>query len=382
MKHSIPYGRQYIDDADLNAVAEVLKGDYLTTGPYVKGFEEKFAGQVGARYAVAVSNGTAALHLACMAAKIGSGDEVLTSPMTFTASANCALYVGARPMFADIDPQTLNIDPREIRKKITVRTRAIIPVHYTGLPCAMDEIQSIAEEHKLVVIEDACHALGAQFKDTKIGDCRYSNMTVFSFHPVKHITTGEGGMITTNSRINYERLLSLRSHGIVRDEERLENDSDGNWYYEMQMLGYNYRLTDIQSALGISQLTKLDRLVERRREIATIYNEEFAPLPLELPMETDDARSSYHLYVVRVKDGAQLSRKQLYDSLRNRGIFCQVHYIPVHTSPYYRQQFGYDWGDFPIAEDHYHRALSIPMFPGMTDQDVKTVVTTITEVLK
>ncbi|NLT96391.1 MAG: UDP-4-amino-4,6-dideoxy-N-acetyl-beta-L-altrosamine transaminase [Clostridia bacterium] len=381
MKQGIPYGRQYIDEEDIKSIIEVLKGDYLTTGPYVKKFEENFAHYVGVKYAVAVANGTAALHLACLAAGIGAGDEVITSPITFAASANCALYVGAKPVFADIDSQTYNIDPSQIKTKISAKTKAIIPVHYTGLPCDMKAINEIAKEKNLMVIEDACHALGARYKNTKIGDCTYSDMTVFSFHPVKHITTGEGGMITTNSKELYQKLLLLRSHGITRDEDQLK-ENHGGWYYEMQTLGYNYRLTDIQSALGISQLKKVDWFIQRRREIAEMYNRGLKDLPLELPFEPEGCINSYHLYVIRLKKEAKVNRKELYDYLKSKGIYSQVHYIPVHTLPYYREKLGYNWGDYPKAEEHYRNVLTLPIYPGMTDEDVKFVISKLKEVLK
>lgn len=381
MERMIPYGKQYIDQDDINAVIEVLQGDYLTTGPHVKKFEENFADYVGAKFAVAVSSGTAALHLACLAAGIGKDQEVITSPVTFAASANCALYIGSIPVFADINPSTINIDTNEIRKKINSQTRAIIPVHFTGLPCEMKEIQSIARENDLTIIEDACHALGAGYRGSTIGDCSYSDMTVFSFHPVKHITTGEGGMITTNSEIYYRRLMSLRTHGIIRDSEYLEYESHGGWYYEMQDLGYNYRLTDIQSALGISQLKKLNFFLKRRREIAATYSQMLKELPLILPHEPDYSQNAYHLYVVRVKDSATINRSQLYSKLRDRGILCQVHYIPVHTMPYYKRKLGYRLGDFPAAEEYYQRALSLPVYPGMSGEDLEFVIKNIKELL-
>jgi len=380
MRKVIPYGRQTIDEEDINSVVNVLKGEYLTTGPYVKEFEDKFAAYVGAKYAVAVANGTAALHLACLAAEIREGDEVITSPITFAASANCALYVGAKPVFADIDNQTYNIDPEKIKMKINDSTKALIPVHYTGLSCDMGMIHEIAKQNNLIIIEDACHALGAKYKNTIIGDCVFSDMTVFSFHPVKHITTGEGGMITTNSKELYEKLNLLRSHGITRDQNRLA-ENHGGWYYEMQTLGYNYRITDLQCALGISQLKKVDRFIQRRREIAKIYNREFKDLPIELPTEPEGYINSYHLYVIRLTDEAKLNRKELYDYLKSQNIYCQVHYIPVHTLPYYREKLGYNWGDYPQAEGHYKNALSLPIYPSMTDEEVEYVISKLKEVL-
>ncbi|MEN6349894.1 MAG: UDP-4-amino-4,6-dideoxy-N-acetyl-beta-L-altrosamine transaminase [Syntrophomonas sp.] len=382
MSVSIPYGKQYIDEADIQAVVEALRGDYLTTGPRIKEFEHKFAQYIGVKYAVAVSSGTAALHLACLAAGFKAGDEVITTPMSFAATANSVLYTRARPVFADIDPQTYNIDPAQVEARLSNKTRGIIPVHYTGLPCDLERIRDIAQKQNLVVIEDACHALGARYKSSTIGDCRFSNMTVFSFHPVKHITTGEGGMITTNSQELYKSLLALRSHGIVRDEADLLEANHGPWYYEMQDLGFNYRMTDIQAALGISQIDKLDYFLKRRRQIAAYYSESLADLPLELPVEPEDCHNSYHLYVIKINPRNSFSRKEIYFRLKDRGIHTQVHYIPIHTFPYYREALGCQPGDFPLAEDHYTRILSIPIFPKMTDEEVKTVVKTLREVIR
>jgi UDP-4-amino-4,6-dideoxy-N-acetyl-beta-L-altrosamine transaminase len=381
MEKTIPYAKQYLDDDDIKAVVEVLKGDYLTTGPYINQFESEFALKVGAKYAVAVSSGTAALHIAYLAADLKPYDEVITTPMTFAATANAALYVGAQPVFADIDGQTYNIDVKEIESHLTPQAKAIVPVHYTGLPCEMGEICDIAKLHNLVVIEDACHALGAKYKDTVIGDCTYSDMTVFSFHPVKHITTGEGGMITTNSESLYQKLFKLRSHGITRDNDTFKEPGHGDWYYEMQDLGFNYRLTDIQAALGISQLKKLDSFVARRRQIVDRYNKAFQELPVELPSEPEGYYSSYHLYVIRLRKESKKTRKDLYSKLKAKGIHTQVHYLPVHTMPYYQENLGHKWGDYPVAEDHYSRVLSLPMYPAMTDDDVDYVINCMKEVL-
>lgn len=374
----MPYGKQYIDEADIQAVVEVLKGDYITTGPKVDEFEKKFAEYVGSKYAVTVSSGTAALHLACLAAGFKAGDEVVTTPISFAATANSVLYAQARPVFADIDPDTYNIDPVQVEKKLGSATRGIIPVHYTGLPCSMEKIRDLARQNNLVVIEDACHALGARYKNSRIGGCAYSDMTVFSFHPVKHITTGEGGMITTNSEAQYQRLISLRSHGIVNV---FDDTSHGPRYYEMQELGFNYRLTDIQAALGISQMDKLDFFIERRRHIASIYNDAFADLPLQLPASPDDAYSSYHLYVIKLSPHAQITRNQLYFELKNRGIHTQVHYIPIHTFPYYQRELGCRPGDYPVSEEHYAGVLSLPVFPAMTDEDIQKVVKALRDVM-
>ncbi|MBP1754617.1 MAG: glutamine--scyllo-inositol transaminase [Firmicutes bacterium] len=364
----IPYGRQWIDEDDIQAVVETLRSDYLTTGPKVEEFERSVADYLGAKYAVAVSNGTAALHVACLAAGIGEGDEVITSPITFVASANCALYCGATPVFADINPDTYNIDPEEIRRKITPKTKAIIPVHFTGQPCAMDEIHAIAKEYNLIVIEDACHALGADYKGQKIGTL--SDMTVLSFHPVKHITTGEGGMIMTENEELYERLKLFRTHGITRKPSQLEQ-CDGPWYYEQQVLGYNYRITDIQCALGISQMKKLDAFVARRREIAARYDQAFGAMEgIKVPFQAEGCHNSWHLYVIQVLDK---NRKEVFDSLIERNIGVNVHYIPVHTQPYYRAH-GYAEVVCPNAELVYSRFISLPMYAKLSEEEQDYVI--------
>ncbi|RCW77360.1 UDP-4-amino-4,6-dideoxy-N-acetyl-beta-L-altrosamine transaminase [Saliterribacillus persicus] len=376
----IPYGRQSIDEDDIQAVVDVLKSDYLTTGPEVEKFEAKVADYVGAKYAVAFSNGTAALHAACFAACVGNGDEVITTPMTFVASANCVLYQGAKPVFADIDPETYNIDPDGIRKKINGNTKAILPVDFTGQPCNLDEIMELAKEHNLIVIEDAAHAIGATYKDSKVGSI--ADMTMFSFHPVKHITTGEGGMITTDNKDLYEKLHQFRTHGITRDPSLL-NENDGPWYYEMQFLGYNYRITDIQAALGSSQLDKLEGFIERRREIVGQYNKAFRSLnELITPFQHTDGDSSWHLYVIQLKkDLLSIDRKQFFEELRQANIGVNVHYIPVHLQPYY-QELGYKKGDYPIAEDLYEQTISLPLFPTMTNEDVQYVIDTVKGLIK
>ena len=383
----IPYGRQSIDDADIEAVVKVLKSDYLTTGPAVAAFEKKVADYVGAKYAVAVSNGTAALHVACLAAGIGEGDEVITTPITFAASANCVLYCGGTPVFADIDPDTYNISPEELEKKITSRTKAIIPVHYTGQPCDMDAILEIAHKHNLLVVEDGAHALGAAYKGKKIGSI--ADMTCFSFHPVKPVTTGEGGMIVTDNEELYRRLVLYRSHGITRDkdmmqqyEEQLQQSSDpalqeaadmlrgdvmdpGGWYYQQLELGYNYRITDISCALGASQMDKLDRFLERRRQIAKKYDEAFADIPqIKTPWQQEGCQSGWHLYMIQTMER---SRREVFEGLRQAGIGVNVHYIPVYRHPYY-QRNGYAGVHCLNAEAFYERAISLPIFPGLTGQ--------------
>lgn len=371
----LPYGRQWIDEEDIEAVVEALKGDFLTTGPYVSRFERAIADYVGAKYAVAFSNGTAALHGACFAAGIGEGDEVITTPMTFAASANCVLYRGGVPVFADIDEKTYNIDPQSVEEKITERTKAIIPVDFAGQPADLDPILEIAEKHRLIVIEDAAHALGAVYKGRKVGSI--SDMTMFSFHPVKLITTGEGGIIVTNNEEYYERLLQFRTHGITRDRSRMAEDH-GPWYYEMQFLGYNYRLTDIQAALGLSQLKKIEKFLELRRRYAAMYNDAFKGMDeLILPHQPEWAESGWHLYVIRLRpEKLAASRREIFEALQRQNIGVNVHYIPVHYQPYYRK-LGYDKGICPKAERVYEEILTLPLFPAMSEQDVRDVIETV-----
>lgn len=364
----IPYGRQNIDENDIQAVINVLKSDYLTTGPNIAEFEKTVADYVGVKYAVAVSNGTAALHVACLAAGFGKGDEIITTPITFVASANCVLYCGATPVFADINPRTYNIDPEDVRRKITDKTKAIIVVHFTGQPCEMDELHQIAREHNLLVIEDAAHALGADYKGKKIGSI--SDMTTFSFHPVKHITTGEGGMITTNNKELYDRLVLFRSHGITRDSSQM-TQNDGDWYYQQIELGYNYRITDIQCALGISQMMKLDTFIKRRKEIVNRYNQIFSKCRnIIIPEQAEGCNSSWHLYVIQIigKD-----RKLVFNELRDKGIGVNVHYIPVYTQPYYRSH-GYQNVCCPNTETVYKNFISLPVYYGLNEEEQDYVI--------
>lgn len=376
----LPYGQQWIDDEDIKEVVKVLKSDYLTTGPKVAEFESKIAQYVGSKYAVAVSNGTAALHAACFAAGINEGDEVITTPLTFAASANCILYQGGKPVFADIDFDTYNIDPSEIEKNITEKTKAIIPVDFTGQPVDVDRIKDIAKKYGLIVIEDAAHALGAEYKGNKIGSL--ADMTAFSFHPVKHITTGEGGMITTNDEELYNRLVLFRSHGITRDANRLANKNEGSWYYEQLELGYNYRITDIQCALGISQISKLDKFLGRRREIAEKYNSYLKNIDgIILPYQASYSKSSWHLYVIQIElEKFKVGRREIFEALRAENIGVNVHYIPVYYHPYY-QRLGYKKGLCPKAEKFYERALTLPLYPKMEEKDIEDVVAALEKVL-
>ncbi|PRP96558.1 UDP-4-amino-4-deoxy-L-arabinose--oxoglutarate aminotransferase [Enhygromyxa salina] len=372
----LPYGRQWIDEDDVAAVVEALRGAYLTTGPTVARFEAALAEFVGARRAVAVCNGTAALHAACAAAGLGPGDEVLVPALTFLASANCARYVGAEPVFVDVDPRSGLIDVADAARHVGPRTRAIIPVHLNGRPVDLDGVRALADAHDLTVIEDAAHALGARYQDTRIGDCARSDMTIFSFHPVKHVTTAEGGAITTAKPELAEALEVFRNHGMVREPAKLRQPAPGPWYYEQQSLGYNYRITDLQCALGISQLAKLDRFLARRRELAARYDRLFAAVEGVEPVAvgTPDSVSAYHLYAVHCDfAGAGTTRAAVMAGLRERGILTQVHYIPVPAQPYYIER-GADISRYPGAAAYYAGILSLPMFPAMADADVDRVV--------
>jgi perosamine synthetase len=375
----LPYGRQAIDEADIQAVVEVLRSDWLTTGPKVGEFEEALAERVGAAHAVSFSSGTAALHAAAFAAGLKAGDEAITTPLTFAATANCVLYQGATPVFADVSADTLNIDPDLIGKKISARTRAILPVDYSGHPADLARILEIARRHNLVVIEDACHALGAEHGGRPVGSI--ADMTVFSFHPVKHITTGEGGMVTTGNAEFAETLRRFRNHGISTDAR--QRQSAGQWHYEMVLLGYNYRLPDVVCALGIEQLKKLDANLERRREIAARYTAAFREFPgVIVPAVRPEANPAWHLYPIRLDlDKLTADRTQVFRALRAENIGVNVHYIPVHLHPYYREKFGYKGGEFPIAEEAYARLISLPMFHAMTEQDVDDVIEAVRKVV-
>ena len=385
----LPYGRQNLDDNDIQAVVEVLRSDWLTTGPKVGEFEEAFAQWVGARFAVSFSSGTAALHGATFAAGLGAGDEAITTPLTFCATANCVLYQGATPVFADVCDDTLNLDPREVSKKISSRTKAIIAVDYAGHPAALDEMHGIAERTGAILIEDACHALGAEFQGKRVGGI--ADMTVFSFHPVKHLTTGEGGMVTTDNPHLAETLKRFRNHGI--SSEARDRQESGQWFYEMVLLGYNYRLTDIACALGLSQIGKLEANLARRREIAAQYEHSLgdfsgmgadANFPLTLPAVREGINPAWHLYPIRL-NLASLSadRAEIFKALRAENIGVNVHYIPVHRHPYYREHFpaASREGSYPVAEDAYERLISLPMFHSMTDADVADVVGALRKVI-
>ena len=371
----IPYGRQTIEEDDIQAVVDVLRSDYLTTGPKIAEFEKMVADYVGAKYAVAISNGTSALHAACFAAGIQPGDEVITTPLTFAASSNCVLYCGGTPVFADVDPKTYNIDPEDIRRKITDKTKAIIAVHLAGQPCDMDEIHKIAKEHDLIVIEDGAHALGSVYKGKKVGTL--SDMTTFSFHPVKPITTGEGGMIVTDNEEFYQKMMLFRSHGITRDEN-LMTRNDGPWFYQQLDLGYNYRITDIQCALGCSQMKKLDRFLALRKEIVARYNEAFADCEnIVTPYQLPETESGWHLYIVQVKN---CDRRKVFEALREHGIAVNVHYIPVYMHPYY-QEHGYKDVHCRNAEEIYSHIISLPLYPTLTEEQQQYVIETLKHVI-
>lgn len=377
-KIKIPYGRQSMDEADIQAVADVLRSDYLTTGPKSGEFEKLVGDYTGAKYAVAVSNGTAALHAACDVAGIGPGDEVVTTPLTFAASANCVLYCGGKPVFADVDEKTYNLDPEDLEKKISSRTKAVIPVHLAGQPCDMEAIRQIARRHHLTVIEDASHALGARYQGHTVG--AGSDMATFSFHPVKPITTGEGGMVVTNQKGLYQKLLLFRSHCITRDVDGMDLPAEaGPWYYSQVGLGYNYRMTDIQAALGISQMGKLEHFLKRRKELAANYTKAFAGHPdILVPYQAPDRESGWHLYMVQI---LHHGRKEVFEKMREAGIGVNVHYIPVYQHPYYRRH-GYADTCCPKAEKIYSRLMSLPLYPKMTQGQQEYVIETLRHILE
>ncbi|URM33477.1 UDP-4-amino-4,6-dideoxy-N-acetyl-beta-L-altrosamine transaminase [Cytobacillus firmus] len=373
----LSYGQQWIDSDDIQSVIDTLTSPFITQGPRIEEFEKKVAQYSGAKYAVAFANGTAALHGACFAAGIGNGDEVITTPITFAASSNCVLYCGGRPVFADIDEETYNIDPSKIEDVITEKTKAIIPVDFTGQPVEMEAIRRIADKHDLVIIEDAAHSIGATFKGRRVGTL--ADMTMFSFHPVKHITTAEGGMIVTDSEEYAEKLRLFRSHGITN--QNLTKD-EGPWYYEMAELGYNYRMTDLQAALGVAQLKKLDHFIANRRQIVDRYNQAFASLPgVRTPFQHVQTQSSWHLYMLSLNlEQLNVGRREIFEALRAENIGVHVHYIPVYLHPYY-QKLGYEKGLCPAAEKWYESALTLPLYPKMSDEDIKSVIKGVEKVI-
>ncbi len=379
-ENKIYYGKQWIDEDDVAAVAAVLRSDYVTCGPKVDELEKALCEYTGAKYAVALNSGTSALHCAILAAGIGPGDEVITTPITFAASANCALYCGARPVFADIDKDTYNIDPESIRAHITERTKAVVAVDYTGQAVKIDEIRQICDEHGLVFIEDAAHSFATQYKGKKVGSL--ADMTCFSFHPVKTITAGEGGAVLTNDEELYKKLVLFHTHGITHDEELMEDaPHEGPWYYEQIELGYNYRITDIQAGLLLSQLAKIDKFASRRKEIVRRYNEAFADVPeIIVQKEIPESDSCRHLYVIRLDlDKLSCTRRQFFDALKAENVVCQIHYVPVYWFPYYRH-LGYEKGLCPVAEEVYAGIMSIPLYPRMTDDDVEDVIKAVKKV--
>lgn len=384
MQTPIPYGRQTITQEDLQAVNDVLLGEYLTQGPKIAELESAFAAYTGAQYAVAISNGTAALHLCAMALGVQEGTRVITTPITFAASANCVRYCGGEVWFADIDPNTFTLSLDKTRALLESKPKGffsgIIPVDFAGLPVNLQDFRALADEFGCWIIEDACHAPGGSFTNSagesiSCGSGTYADLAIFSFHPVKHIAAGEGGMITTNNEALYKHLLRLRTHGITREADLL-TENHGGWYYEMQELGYNYRITDFQAALALSQLKRADAGLKRRQEIADRYTEAFAKAGIAVPLVNEGSQHAWHLYVIQIGN-----RKALYDFLRTQNIFCQVHYIPVHLMPYYRQ-FGWNKGDFPLSESYYEQCLSLPMYPALTNEQQNFVIQSILEFLQ
>jgi|SRR3972149_4029932 len=387
VKNCIPYGRQSISDEDVDAVVAVLKSDWLTQGPAVERFENAIADYCGVKYAVAANSATSALHIACLTADLGPGDTLWTSPNTFVASANCGLYCGATVDFVDIDCRSYNMNVYELEKKLEKAYKTgklpkiVIPVHFAGQPCELEPISQLAKQYGFIVVEDASHAIGASYRGQQVGSCTFSDMTVFSFHPVKIITTGEGGMVLTNKKELYDKLVRFRSHGITRDPQFMHGQSHGPWYYQQIELGFNYRMTDLQAALGVSQMKRLDDFVARRNYLAKRYNELLKDLPIFLPWQYPDSYSAYHLYVVRLKlDEIKKTHQQVFDELRRLGIGVNLHYIPVHTQPYY-QQLGFRVGDFPQAEKYYREAISLPMYYGLTEENQDRVIVALHDIL-
>lgn len=378
------YGKQNVNEDDIQAVTDVLRSPLITQGPAVERFEKRMAEYCGAKYAIAVTSATAALHVACRAVGLGKGDTLWTSPITFVASANCGRYCGADVDFVDIDDATYNMSVVELEKKLAAgsRPKVVVPVHLCGQSCDMERIHALAQQYDFTVIEDASHAVGSTYKATRVGSCRYSDMTVFSFHPVKIITAGEGGMVLTNRKDLYDKLSILRTHAIVRDSEQMTHEPDGEWYYQQIDLGYNYRMTDFQAALGYSQMNRVEAFVARRREIAKRYNEMLQGLPLRTPYQSPATNSSWHLYVVRVDFGKVcFSKQELFEKMREHGVQLNLHYIPVHLQPYY-EALGFKKGDFPVSEQYYEETLSLPIYYDLTDDQQDEVVKALQEVFE
>ena len=383
----IPYGRQDISQQDIDAVVEVLQSDFLTQGPKVPAFEQSVIDACNAKYAVAVNSATSALHIACLALGLGEGDWLWTTPNTFVASANCGLYCGAQVDFVDIDSRTYNMSAKALEQKLVIAEKegtlpkVVIPVHFSGQPCDMAVIHALSQKYGFKIIEDASHAIGGKYKGEPIGNCRYSDITVFSFHPVKIVTTAEGGMAVTNDPELAEQLNLLRSHGITRDESLMTKPADGPWYYQQIELGYNYRMTDMQAALGVSQMQRLDEYVAKRHELADHYNELLKELPITLPWQHEDSYSGLHLYVIRLQlDKISKTHLEVFNGMRDAGILVNLHYIPVHLQPYY-QEMGFNEGQFPEAEQYYKEAISLPMFPTITEEQQDKVIATLKELL-
>lgn len=381
-KTKIFYGRQWVDEEDVSAVANILRGDYLTCGPAVSEMERSLEKYTGAKYAVAVSNGTAALHCACIAAGVGPGDEVITTPITFAASANCALYCGAKPVFADINPETYNIDPESIRAHITDKTKAVVAVDFTGQAVDVEKIRAICDEFNLIFIEDAAHSIATKYNGQQVGSL--ADITTFSFHPVKTITGGEGGACLTNDEVLYKKLVLAHTHGITHDESMMEGaPHEGPWYYEEISLGYNYRITDFQAGLITSQMKKLDRFAARRKEIVNRYNEAFKSIPeIIVQKEIPESDTCRHLYIIRLDlDKLNCSRREFFDAMSAENVQCQIHYVPVYWFPYY-QHLGYERGLCPQAEEVYKGIMSIPLYPKMTDEDVEDVIKAVKKIVE
>lgn len=383
----IPYGKQNINQQDIDAVIQVLQSDFLTQGPQVPLFEKTVAEYVGAEYALAVNSATSALHIACLALGLQKGDVLWTSPITFVASANCALYCGADIDFVDIDPQTYNLSVDALQKKLVQAKlenklpKIVMPVHLCGQSCDMEKIHTLSKEYGFHIIEDASHAIGGKYQSDYVGSCKYSDITVFSFHPVKIVTTAEGGMALTNNAILAQKMDLLRSHGVTRNTALMNKETEGSWYYQQVELGFNYRMTELQAALGVSQMHRLTQFVEKRHTISNKYNEILKDLPIILPYQIPESYSGLHLYVIRLKlDELKASRKQVFEALRAKGIGVNVHYIPVHTQPYY-ENLGFKLGDFPVAEAYYDSAISLPMYPDLTDAQIQYVYESLKEVL-